>query len=203
MTVSGPKPGTRPRQDRLRLVSHFPGRLRVRAETFRVLPEVAEEVAERLLAEQGVTAVTASDVTGSLLVLYEPRELQLPRVIQLLIRVGGLHGLEVDKVDDWMARPDAGTRIRDALGDANDALKGRTRGKLDLKVAVPGALAGVGVGMLLAGRFVMPFWYDFMFWSYVVFHNSNLAEIVPSPHHPRPNQGHTDDDRERDDHPRR
>ena len=29
-------------RDELRIVSHFPGRLRVRAETFRVLPEVAE-----------------------------------------------------------------------------------------------------------------------------------------------------------------
>ena len=76
------------KRDHLRLVSHFPGRLRVRAETFRALPGAAEEVAARIAEEPGVTEVKTSPVTGSMLVLYEPRVLQLPRLVQALVRAG-------------------------------------------------------------------------------------------------------------------
>jgi hypothetical protein len=112
------------------LVSHFPGRLRVRAETFRVLPEVAEEVCTRLAEEHGVKAVKTSPLTGSLLVTYEPRELQLPRVIQLLIRVGGLHGLEVDSAEQWTQPARGGRRVREGFDGVNEALRGATRGNV-------------------------------------------------------------------------
>jgi hypothetical protein len=166
--------------DRLRLVSHFPGRLRVRAETFRVLPEVGEEVAQRLLEEEGVSQVKASPVTGSLVVSYDPRALQLPRLIQILIRVGGLHGIEVDAAVDWTKAPPHGEQVRGAFAGINDAIRETTKGKIDLKVAVPGALAAMGAGMALFGRPRMPMWYDFLFWSFVTFHNLNPREPRPA-----------------------
>jgi len=160
-------------QDRLRLVSHFPGRLRVRAETFRVLPEVANEVVEKLGAEPGVSEVKVSPITGSLVVSYDPRELQLPRLIQLLVRFGGLHGIEVDAQADWTKAPPHGDSVREAFGKLNESIRETTKGKLDLKVAVPGALVALGASALLRGRFVMPMWYDFFFWSFVTFQNLN------------------------------
>ena len=89
-----------PIRDRLRLVSHFPGRLRVRAEMFRVMPEVADEVVARLRQEPAVTGTETSPITGSLLVLYDPGALQLPRLVQLIVRTGRLGGLEVDASED-------------------------------------------------------------------------------------------------------
>jgi hypothetical protein len=162
-----------PPQDRLRLVSHFPGRLRVRAETFRVLPEVGAEVAQRVAEEPGVTGTSASPVTGSLLVTYDPRELQLPRLIHLLVRVGGLHGIEVDPANDWKHAPEDGDRVRAAFAKVNDALRAATSGKLDMKVAVPGALAGTGLLVFLTRRRRVPEWYDLMFWAFVTFSNLN------------------------------
>ena len=168
-------------RDALRLVSHFPGRLRVRAETFRVLPEVGEEVAQRVAEEPGVLEARSSPVTGSLLVLYDPRELQLPRLIHLLIRVGGLHGLAVDPANDWMTRPEGGTRVRAAFAKMNDAVRAATTGKVDMRVALPGALASSGILMFLAGRRRVPEWYDLIFWAFVTFSNMNprQGEAVP------------------------
>ncbi len=160
-------------KDRLRIVSHFPGRLRVRAETFRVLPEVGEEVAQRVGEERGVTSAAMSPVTGSLLVTYDPRELQLPRLIHLLVRVGGLHGIEVDPANDWQHKDEDGARVRAFFGQINDAVRSATSGKVDMKVAVPGTLAGTGLVMLLAGRRRIPEWYDLMFWAFVTFSNMN------------------------------
>jgi hypothetical protein len=162
-----------PPQDRLRLVSHFPGRLRVRAETFRVLPEVGEEVAERVAQEPGVTSASVSPVTGSLLVTYDPCALQLPRLIHLLVRVGGLHGIEVDPANDWKHAPEDGERVRAAFAKVNDAIRAATSGKLDMKVGIPGTLAGTGLLMFLAGRRRVPEWYDLLFWAFVTFSNLN------------------------------
>ena len=63
--------------------------------------------------------------------------------------------------------------MREAFTKLNASVKGTTKGKLDMNVAVPAALAAFGAGLLVRGRFVMPMWYDFLFWSYVTFNNFN------------------------------
>jgi hypothetical protein len=166
-------------RERLRLVSHFPGRLRVRADAFRVLPEVAQQVVDTISAEPGVRAVTASPVTGSLLVVYEPRELQLPRLVQLLVSAGELGGIEVDAKEDWSKHPTQGTRVRETMGAWNDSLRKLTAGKVDLRTAVPGSLAATGAMMFLAGRRRIPEWYDLIFWAFVTFSNVNRPGEEP------------------------
>jgi hypothetical protein len=145
----------------------------VRAETFRLLPEVADAVAEQLRSESGVREVTTSRVTGSLLVLYEPRELELPRLVQHLVRAGGLAGIEVDADGEWMKNPPQGVRVREALGALNESVRELTGGKVDVRTALPGSLAASGLAVLLAGRWRMPEWYDLLFWSFVTFSNLN------------------------------
>lgn len=164
-------------RDKLRILSHFPGRLRIRAETFRVLPEIADEVAQRLTEEHGVRSAKTSAVTGSMVVTYEARELQLPRLVQSIVRIARLHGLEVDAHYD-VNTPDDGVRTRRALGAFNRALRGMSAGKVDLKIAVPGTLGSLGVAMLVGGRWRLPEWYDLMFWSFVTFCNLNSADAA-------------------------
>jgi hypothetical protein len=159
-------------RDRLRLVSHFPGRLRVRAEMFRVLPEVADEVVERLRQEPAVTEVEASPVTGSLLVLYDPGGLQLPRLVQLIVRTGRLAGLEVDASEDWTKREPPGDRLRAAIGEMNARLREASGGRFDGRVAVPAALLAGGIGLLFRAP-IVPNWWDLTFWAYTTFHNMN------------------------------
>jgi hypothetical protein len=178
-----------PLRDRLRLVSHFPGRLRVRADMFRVMPEVAEEVAVRLREEPAVTAAETSRVTGSLLVTYDPGGLQLPRLVQLIVRTGRLGGLEVDASEDWTQREPPGERVRVALEQLNLRMREATRGRLDGRAAVPGALLVGGLALLLRAP-IVPNWWDLTFWAYSTFHNMN-------PHPPRgpepdPSDGSTD-----------
>jgi hypothetical protein len=162
-----------PRGDRLRLVSHFPGRLRVRAETFRREPDVAKDVAARIEQEDGVTEVRIAPYTGSLLILYRPRELQLPRLVQTLVRAGGLRGIEVDDPDQWGQQTSHGWRVREAAGAWNRAVQRLTDGKVDMRTAVPGSLAATGIAMFLAGRRRVPEWYDLVFWAFVTFSNLN------------------------------
>lgn len=160
--------------NRLHLVSHFPGRLRVRAETFRVLPEVASDVSQRLREEPGVADVEAATRTGSLVIKYDPAVVQLTRIVQLLVRLGGLHGLEVDvRTEDIDRMPRPGTHVRDLMGLWDRAMRHATEGRLDLRTSVPGALAAAGLGILFFGKRRTPEWYDLLFWSFVTFVNLN------------------------------
>ena len=139
---------------------------------------LGDRVAEQLRAEQGVTAVTPTALTGSLLVEYEAQTVQLPWLVQLIVRLAGLDGLAADHKGPPQI---TGPSIRTAIDHWNEALVHATRGRIDARVAVPGTLAGLGVLTLLFGRRQLPMWYDLMFWSFVTFHNLNVAQHGPQP----------------------
>jgi hypothetical protein len=160
----------------LRIVTHFPGRLRVRAERFRERP-VGDEVAERVRAEPGVEAASIAERTGSLLVEYRPRELQLPKLIEVILKVGGLEAVAADRQP--LGAPQ-GDQVREVVGRWNEAVIGATRGRVDVRTAVPGTLASLGLLRLITGPRTMPEWYDLLFWSFVTFVNLNP---------PRPDDG--------------
>lgn len=162
----------------LRIVSHFPGRLRVRAKRFRDAA-IGGGIADKLRDEDGVTTAQATALTGSLLVEYQARKIQLPWLVQRIVKLGELDGLEVDH-DGRPIRPQ-GPAIRAALDKWNAAIVGASRGRLDAKTAVPGTLAGLGVATLLFGRTRLPEWYDLLFWSFVTFVNLNPASAPRDP----------------------
>jgi hypothetical protein len=168
-----------PIRDRLELVSHFAGRLRVRAATFRVLPEVGAAVVEGLRALDGVFESTTSAVTGSVLVRYDPAKLELPRLVAIIVRLGGLHGLHL--VVDPEEQPAPGQRIREVLGAVDRRARSASHGWLDLRTAAPAALTGTGIAMFLAGRRRIPEWYDLLFWGFVTFCNMNPAGSPQTP----------------------
>jgi len=114
------KRGRRARQPRSRGVSvREPAATRLalprstarRADVFPRSPEIGEEVARVVGEEPGVTSAKATALTGSLLVTYDPRIIQLPKLVQTLIRLGGLHGIAVDESDAWRDHPDQGRRV--------------------------------------------------------------------------------------------
>jgi hypothetical protein len=182
-------------ENRLRLVSHFPGRLRVRAEMFRVLPDVAEAVSQRMREEPGVGRVDVSPRTGSLVIEYEPRVIQLPRVVDLLVRTGGLHGLEVDIGAERADRERPGIKIREVMDLWDRFIAKVSDGRIDLRTGVPATLLAFGAGVILFGKRRMPEWYDFIFWSFVTFINLNpgknpWAPGQPVVAHPAGDRGH-------------
>jgi hypothetical protein len=160
---------------RLTIASHFPGRLRVRAGAFRD-GAFGAEIAERLDKEPGVTSVEAVQKTGSLLVTYDAHQLQLPTLVQAIVKLAGLDGVEVDH-DGKLIQP-SGPAVRNTFDRWNRALMEASRGHVDAKVAMPGVLASLGVLKLLFGNRRLPEWYDLMFWSFTAFINLNPPEMV-------------------------
>jgi hypothetical protein len=147
----------------------------VRADTFRISPEIVDEVVARLREEPAITKTQASALTGSLLVLYDPAALQLPKLVQIIVLAGGLSGLEFDAANDWAHKPPAGDRLRSAIGRFNEGMREVSGGKLDGRVAIPAALLAGGMSLLFA-RPMLPNWFDLTFWAYTTFNNMNPAK---------------------------
>lgn len=162
-----------PAHDPLRLVSHFPGRLRVRARSFVVLPEVATRVVTSILERPGVVGAHWSATTGSVVVDYEPRRIGLPELVQLIVKISGLCGVEADEGLEHLGAVAQGTAVRQLLHGWNDLVGAWTKGVLDLKTAVPATMAVGSFLMLLLRRRQIPAWYDLAFWSFVTFCNLN------------------------------
>ena len=166
--------------DRLRLVSHFPGRLRVRAEMFRAMPDVADEVVARLNEEPAVTGTQRSPITGSILVTYDPAALQLPKLVQIIVRTGGLGARvrRVERLDDAAAgggpHPRRGRRLQraHARGDGRHAWTAAWR--------IPASLLAGGLALLFV-RPMLPNWWDLTFWAYTTFHNLNPDRATRAP----------------------
>jgi hypothetical protein len=164
--------------DRLEILSHCPGRLRVRARVFRVLPEVAKDVAALLGEEAAVLGVQISPVTGSMVISYDPLRLELPSLVSRLVRSAGLHGIKADVSEDDLAGGTQGARVRQRAASFNEALGKLTTGSLDMRTAVPGTLVAGGLAVLLFGQRQTPQWYDLMFWAFVTFVNLNPANTT-------------------------
>ena len=155
---------------KLRVVAHFPGRLRVRADRFRTDAECAREVRELLEASTGVTRVEVSPTTGSLLVLYDPRARSLDELLEQIIHIAELEGIATEATAaELLAQPEPGAHIHAAFGSLNDALRVASGNALDLKVTFPIALASGGVALLLRGPRGLPQWYDMMIWGFNAF----------------------------------
>jgi hypothetical protein len=168
-----------PNEHRLEVVSHHPGRLRVRARVFRVLPEVAKDVAAHLNEDPAVLGVEMSPVTGSMVIAYDPLRLELTRLVARLVQIAGLHGIRSDTSEETLARAPQGARLQKRIASYNDALRRLTTDSVDLRTAVPGTLAAGGLAILLFGRRRIPEWYDLMFWGFVTFVNLNSTGAAP------------------------
>jgi hypothetical protein len=173
--------------DDLQIVSHFPGRLRLRATRFRRDPELAEAAARCLREEPGVVSVTSSTLTGSILAIYDPRAVHADRLVAAL-QAGGCPPVAADAREHALGT-ELSTRTYQTFASADDRLFQASRGKVDLRTAVPGALFLGGVATLLfrVRSIAAPQWYDLLFWSYVTFNNLNLV-------HGRGKQGTSSDE---------
>ena len=159
--------------DTLHLASHVPGRLRVRAEKL-CAEGAAAPIAERLRAEQGVHSIVHSAVTGSLLVLYDPQQIQLDRLLPVVLEASGLRSVVVDAVPRRAGAP--GGRLRAVLRNADARACQAANGRFDIRTAVPAVLLLGGFARFARGPRLIPKWYEMLLWSFVTFVNLNPLE---------------------------
>ena len=165
----------------------IPGRMRLGVEPLRGRDAEAERLAEAVRALPGIRGARANASAASLVVEFDPRMTQ----DDLLGRLGGVAELfrwgihEVECVPPSCsipaARPGpprAALAILETASRANSASHALAAGRADLKLIIPGVLAGFGLLRLFTGRGgPTPHWIVFLMYGLDSFAVLNQAAI--------------------------
>jgi hypothetical protein len=160
------------------IAHHHPGRLRVRTEAFLGEGPAAERTKTGLAQTPGVLSAIHDPRTGSLLVKYEPRDLDVNR---LITRIGELSGLSCVTTS---ARTPAGTaaHIVTAVRKVDQLTESLTGGRLSLGELVPASLVAFGVySFFKSSHARVPRWDSLIYWAYSVFVHTHSDAVRPSP----------------------
>ena len=177
------------------IVSHTPGRMRVRLHHEQRDPAALAEIGRGLSGQAGVASVSTDARTGSVLVNYDRQALSKAMLIDMLYDVGvvarDLLGAEEvpedlgrEQVDRGVAPHSTGaTGVLDAVTDLDHKISELTGGKVDLKLLVPAGLGLLalrqialnGLGLAQVPGYVL-LWYTFD--SFYKLHQRRTAALV-------------------------
>jgi len=169
----------RQRAETVYLEHSVPGRARLRVPRPRTAQQV-RHIAARLQRARHVQAVEANPATGSMLVRFRSDD-PLDLIIDEL-RLAGFHIAKAFERGPARVRPQTRSAafIENALSRANAQLHLRTRGHLDLRLAVPAIYMALGIRNLLRqrGRLRDATWYQLMYWAFDSFREAPLSATV-------------------------
>ncbi len=161
----------------LELVHHHPGRLRVRARALRDDAELAARIAVALEGMPGITRVTHSPRTGSVLVEYEPGLVEPDAIALRIAETAQL----ISPFDPRAARPvpRPASALIEGARELNAIAQELTGGRADLRSIVPAALAGAAAYSFAFGKVHrLPRWDNLLWWSYSVFASLHARDIA-------------------------
>lgn len=160
----------------LHVAHHHPGRVRLRSKAF--LGEGTADAAIDVLKRQpGVQSIEHRPITGSVLVHYTPGQIDTHDILDHVARA---HDLVISEE----AGPDPGDLPRlviDAGREVNDLVSRLTGYRIDVRGAVPLALAGLAGYSFLTSKNRLPQWDNLAYWAFAVFtelHREEIAETA-------------------------
>jgi hypothetical protein len=159
----------------LELVHHHPGRLRVRADAFRLRPEVLDRVRDAIEGLPGITRFSPGRRTGSLLIEYQPGLVEPDDVVTRIAEAADMDWLGEGSV---RARYEVGLLAVGVARELNDITMELTGSRADLRVLVPTAIAALGAYSFAYGKEPrLPRWDNLLYWSYNIFVSLHRREI--------------------------
>ncbi len=182
MTEKDSSPELKVSREALQLVHHHPGRLRVRADRFRVDLAVVATVEAGLARMRGVTRSEHNQRTGSLLVEYQPGVAEPEAILAFVADTADL-----DRYAPKPAVPvEPGLVAIEAVRELNAITYELTGKRMDLRTIVPAGLAGLAAYAFLDQEGQrLPRWDNLLYWSYNIFvqlHRSDVEiESAPPP----------------------
>ncbi|MBX3206230.1 MAG: hypothetical protein KF764_14255 [Labilithrix sp.] len=137
----------------------------------------AERTRVGLARTHGVTCAAHDPRTGSLLVEYDPRDIDANG---LVARACELSGLEL--APPRQARPSAAFRIVGFVRRADRRTESITGGRVNLGVLIPGGLMALAFySFFKSSHTRLPRWDSLVYWGYSVFVHAHAGATRDSP----------------------
>jgi len=171
-------------EEPLRLVHHHPGYLRAQANPFIGLSDsdpvmkAAKHAAE---ATPGYRHWAHNSKTGSILMEYEPGDVDVDDVLARIAKKSGLSGVVVD-MHSSLHRKELLNGFFDAVQDVNQIVAEATDHKADLRELIPAALWVTSVVSFILGSrggSRMPTWDSALYRGYRIFMQWHRADVAP------------------------
>jgi hypothetical protein len=169
-----PPPEPPAKREPLALIHHHPGRLRVRAESFRG-GKAVDQVRAALDMEPGIGAVSHNPRTGSLLVEYQPGHAHAETI---LARIAAAAGLDMPPDDESPRGKEPAIVAIDVARELNELVHEVTGYRADLRSIVPMGMAALAAySFAVHGDARLPRWDNLLYWSYNIFSQLHRREI--------------------------
>jgi hypothetical protein len=170
----------------VRVVHFLPGRARLKIEALRRNEELAEQIEAMLGEVPGVIDVTASPLTGSVLVHWHT---DIQDAWERLVDAGR----QMEAVsNNWDPSPVIGRQapqqsadddrpaeaVSSAFHDADQSVRNATAGEYDLRTLIPLSLLTFGfVDLIRTGAALTPNWWDYFWWAFATFTALNAGVL--------------------------
>ncbi len=156
---------------RLAIVYHHPGRLRLRGPVLERHPAAALRLRDAMSRMPGVRQAIHNARSGSLLVEYVPEAIDADTILGA-VAAAGL------RIEGPLHRPDAARVVVGAARGLNNRVGMATGGATDLHGVVSFALGVGAVTSLVFSRHAKwPRWDNLLYWSYTFFRDVHLRDV--------------------------
>jgi hypothetical protein len=168
---------------RAQLAHHVPGRLRLRLGAGTDADDVLSRIESALATRAGYERAEYRPGTRSLVVRYNPAEVDSQRLIDSWLPVAGIEVLSTPapERDRHAGSTVVGNRIVDAVGSVNRSIGQATRGALDLRDAFPLTLFAFGVQRVAQGNLQPVPWYNLLYYGYSTFFSLHARRTAAPP----------------------
>jgi len=165
----------------LRLVHHHAGYLRVRSAAFVQADKDSTMLTAARAAAEGAPGFRSwahNPKTGSVVIQYEPGEVEGDDLLKHIAKSAGMRGVEV-ATPHKMTRQEVVSNFLDLVQNVNQTCSHLTGGRADLREIGPVALAAISVVSFILNdnRGRLPQWSSALYHSYRVFMHWHRPEV--------------------------
>jgi Heavy metal associated domain 2 len=155
------------------VVHHIPGRIRIKIVD--VTPNLLDEVRGRLLGTRSIQTVQTNPATGSVLVLYSPGD-GADIVDVVAARLNDLLLVSSDSKSHIGDYSTTATTLVAAVKEADDGLRARSGGLVDLKLLFPLSMVALAA-LTLPTSLQTPLWLSFLMFGYSSFESMHTGAL--------------------------
>jgi len=166
---------------RARIAHYVPGRLRLRFEPGADVRQTALGIEDVLTRQPGFAGLEARPAARSIVVRYDPAQLDLERLLDEGALADVLELLR-DSTHEaaGASETSVGRTVLGAVGAANGGIRRATGGLADLRDVFPLTLFGFGLHRVAQGNLQPVPWYNLLYYGYTTF-NSLHGRSKPAP----------------------
>jgi hypothetical protein len=173
--------------DGLTIVQAIPGRIRLKVFQLKYDTELARAIPTWLNCLHGVQRAEASEITGTVLVVYDPEQLRpqdLAEMLPALFPGIAPKAIDLAQASSGPEAPPTATAVAEAIssffGTLNAGVAQVTPG-LDLSILFPLVLFGFGIRSLLVSEELVPVpWYNLLWFAFGAFFTLNRPKTSGS-----------------------